>query len=126
MLGGGWGTQLTVPGCRDKWKEIWPKILSDHSAKASRTGKGVDQSILAAYVWSQLGGADEAFQHDSYTCRHFPGSVGWPTQREHGIKNYFGAIGMPSGVPKKKATLIGLFVSFLGPFLVRAISRHSA
>ena len=25
--------------------------------------------------------------------RHFPGSVGWPTQREHGIKNFFGAIG---------------------------------
>ena len=71
------------------------------------------KAILAAYVWSQLGGADEAFQHDSYTCRspslsehlkptlnfflfkfrHFPGSVGWPTQREHGIKNFFGAIG---------------------------------
>ena len=27
---------------------------------------------------------------------------------------------------EEKATLIGLFVSFLGPFLVRAISRHSA
>jgi len=93
MLGGGWGSQLTVPGSRHKWKEIWPKILSDNSAKASRTEKGVDQAILAAYVWSQLGGADEAFQHDSYTCRHFPGSVGWPTQREHGIKNFFGAIG---------------------------------
>ena len=27
------------------------------------------QSILAAYVWTQLGGPDRAFQHDSYTCR---------------------------------------------------------
>ena len=22
MLGGGWGTQLTAPGCRDKWKGL--------------------------------------------------------------------------------------------------------
>ena len=25
--------------------------------------------------------------------RQFPGSIGWPTQREHGAKNFFGAIG---------------------------------
>ena len=25
--------------------------------------------------------------------RQFPGSIGWPTKREHGAKNFFGAIG---------------------------------
>ena len=27
------------------------------------------KSLLAVYVWSQLGGPEQAFQHDSYTCR---------------------------------------------------------
>ena len=27
MLGGGWGTQLTAPGCRDKWKGFTPCVF---------------------------------------------------------------------------------------------------
>lgn len=39
---------------------------------------------------------------------HFPGSVGWPTKREHGEKNFFGAIG---GLTLEKVSYQQFFVA---------------
>ncbi len=44
--------------------------------------------ILKDYIWKTWG-KHSAVQHDSYTCAKFPGSMGFPTQRNMTIKNNY-------------------------------------
>ena len=30
--------------------------------------------------------------HDSYTCKYYPGTIGFPTKREEGVGNFIGSI----------------------------------
>ena len=43
-----------------------------------------DQKVLANYIWPKL--KNDVIQHDSYTCKRYPGSIPFPTQR---YKNEF-------------------------------------
>ena len=92
MLAGGWGARLTDDAVRSKWKSSWTHILKDRKAFSTKMDKGPDQDLLRDHVWRPWGSKD-AVQHDSYCCRSFPGSVGFPTQRKKEAYNFFGSVG---------------------------------
>ena len=89
LLGGGWGASLSKEGIRKKWENSWLKILNDSLTYSARTRKGTDQAILTRHIWSW----NIPLQHDSYTCNHYPGSIGFPTQRRDQDFNFIGAVG---------------------------------
>ena len=53
--------------------------------------KGPDQDILTRHVWPW--GQDMSLQHDSYTCKYYPGSIGFPTERKNEDHNFIAAVG---------------------------------
>ena len=91
LLGAGWGANLMGPGIRDKWRSSWKNILNHKVSFSSRRLKGPDQTILTRHIWSW--GKDMSLQHDSYTCKQYPGSVGFPTQRKNEEYNFIAAVG---------------------------------
>ena len=92
MLAGGWGARLTDPEIRQHWSSSWSKILKDQKAFATKKDKGPDQDILRSHVWNPWG-SKGCLQHDSYCCKRFPGSKGFPTQRIKEEFNFFGSVG---------------------------------
>ena len=92
MLGGGWGARLTDSKIREHWNSSWTKILNNPKAFSSKKDKGPDQDILRDNVWRPWGSMNSV-QHDSYCCRQFPGSIGFPTQRRNEAYNFFGSAG---------------------------------
>ena len=91
LLGASWGTDLTKQNARARWKKSWDKMLADPQAFADRGRKGPDQMILRKYVWNTWG-RSSSFQHDSYLCEQFPGSIGFPTQRLMEPNNYVASV----------------------------------
>ena len=91
LLGAGWGASLVKVGIRKRWKCSWQRILNDSLTYSARTIKGPDQIILTRYVWPWA--RNMSLQHDSYTCHHYPGSVGFPTQRRDEDYNFIAAVG---------------------------------
>ena len=66
--------------------KVFDKMLKKGSGRG-QTGKGLDQMLLAQYLWPEFG--PEAVQHDAYKCRQFGGRSGgemrpFPTQRISG------------------------------------------
>ena len=90
LLGGTWGARITDKTIRQKWKETWEGILEDKLAYAPRTAKGPDQDLLRDHVWSW--GKDVAMEHDSYRCKKYNNSIGFPTQRENEDSNFIGSV----------------------------------
>ena len=91
LLGAGWGASLLKDDIRDLWRSSWRNILNDTSTYSRRTVKGPDQTILTQHVWPW--GRNVSLQHDSYTCQHYPGSVGFPTERLDEEYNFIAAVG---------------------------------
>lgn len=101
LLGASWGTDLTKVNARGRWKKSWNKILQDPLTFADRSKKGPDQEILRKHVWLTWG-KKSSFQHDSYTCDKFPGSVGFPTPRIMEPNNYVASVFMDGEMISKK------------------------
>ena len=92
MLAGGWGTRLENPEVREHWRTSWQRMKKDPKAFSTKKDKGPDQDLLRDHVW-HVWGKNDAIQHDSYCCRSFPGSIGFPTQRKNESYNFFGSVG---------------------------------
>ena len=90
-MGGAWGANLTVPLVREKWKTVWPHMLTDKKINSSRNAWGIDQFLLRVHVWRAFEGPKNIYQHDSYHCEKFKGSSPWPTQRLMEFWNFVGA-----------------------------------
>ena len=90
LVGGGWGARMTDDN-REQWEDIWKDILEDPDTFADKWQKGQDQDILTSHVW--IPWIADMFQHDSYLCEDYPGSVGFPTQRKNESNNYILAVG---------------------------------
>lgn len=90
LLGASWAAQLSQANIREKWRRSWQKMLADPLCWAPASAKGPDQELLTKYIWSWA--RHMAVQHDSYTCHTFPGSKGFPTEREDGENNFVGAV----------------------------------
>ena len=86
MMGGMWGTRLTQPGVRQKWRSAWQRMRTDSVITVGRYS--YDQSMLELYVWPWA--RDDSLEHDSYTCHIFPRSVGFPTERRDEPENFVG------------------------------------
>ena len=85
---------------RSNWEQSWKGIISDSLAHSGVKEKGADQTLLTKHVWFKWGVGD-SIHHDSYTCRFFSGSTGWPTQRLNTTDhNFFGAVGKSSEIQK--------------------------
>lgn len=91
LLGASWGTDLTKDNARNRWKKSWQKIFKDPEAFAQRGRIGADQNLLKKYVWHPWGRASSV-QHDSYLCKYFPGSIGFPTRRKMEPNNYVASV----------------------------------
>ena len=68
-------------------------IQEDHSeilTEFCRFIKVHDQTLLAKYVWPWA--EKVSMQHDSFNCRMFPGSIGFPTPRRNTSNNFVGAV----------------------------------
>lgn len=76
-------------------------MLADPQTWADRSLKGPDQDILARYLWVGWG-KRMTLQHDSYTCSRFPGSIGFPTQREDGPNNFVASVVKEGNTMKQK------------------------
>ena len=78
---------------------IWKLILNDLLLFTWRFGRQQDQFILSMYVWKFFG-PEMSLQHDSYRCKRYKGSVGWPTQRLIEPNNIVGSIVKGNGTWK--------------------------
>ena len=90
LVGGGWGARLTD---REQWEIIWTEILEDSLTYSDRQKKGPDQYILTNHVWKvHFMSGSHIFQHDSYLCESYPGSIGFPTRRKKESYNFILAL----------------------------------
>eukprot|EP00090_Calanus_glacialis_P018459 TRINITY_DN28652_c0_g1_i1.p1 TRINITY_DN28652_c0_g1~~TRINITY_DN28652_c0_g1_i1.p1 ORF type:complete len:263 (+),score=43.27 TRINITY_DN28652_c0_g1_i1:109-789(+) len=80
LLGGMWGARLSVDRVRQQWQKSWKKIQEHRLAHSPRNATGPDQILLQHAVWKW--GRHDALEHDSYSCKEFPNSVGFPTERK--------------------------------------------
>ena len=92
ILGGAWGSNMTLNATKSKWKTAWSRMMNDEKIWSPRNAKGPDQILLTNHVWKVFEGAKNTFQHDSYLCKQYRGSVAWPTQRLTGPNNFVGSI----------------------------------
>lgn len=90
LLGAAWGARLTQQNLRNKWTKSWTKMLADPLCWRGRGDKGPDQELLSRHVWPWA--RHMATQHDSYTCRSFPNSIGFPTERRDEKNNFVAAV----------------------------------
>lgn len=91
ILGSGWGTWLKNNSVRNQWKEAWLKAKGDVQIMwAARGLTGPDQGFLRRYVWKWA--KKDALQHDAYSCKIFPGTVGFPTQRRNESNNFIASV----------------------------------
>ena len=83
--------QWLLMGFLRKFRRIM--ILKEHSeilTEFCRFIKVHDQTLLAKYVWPWA--EKVSMQHDSFNCRMFPGSIGFPTPRQNTSNNFVGAV----------------------------------
>ena len=83
--------QWPLMGFLRKFRRIM--ILKEHSeilTEFCRFIKVHDQTLLAKYVWPWA--EKVSMQHDSFNCRMFPGSIGFPTPRRNTSNNFVGAV----------------------------------
>jgi len=91
ILGSGWGTWLKNRKLRIQWREAWVKAKADAQVMwAARNSVGPDQGFLRRYVWPWA--KKDALQHDAYSCKTFPGTVGFPTQRRNATNNFIASV----------------------------------
>ena len=90
-MGGTWGARLSDPGAKQNWKKSWEKILESDEAYSPRSSYGDDQALLELYVWYPWAHKD-VIEHDSYNCRIYHNSIGFPTKRISGVNNFVGAL----------------------------------
>jgi len=87
ILGGTWGARLTSSKARQKWQKSWKMILKHKMAHSPRNATGPDQKLLQHGVWPLF--QQDSLQHDSYSCKTFADSVGFPTKRTGEKKGNF-------------------------------------
>ena len=91
ILGSGWGTWLRDDAVRNQWREAWGKAKDDAQVMwAARHLVGPDQGFLRRYVWRWA--KKDALQHDAYSCKIFPGTVGFPTRRKNETNNFIASV----------------------------------
>lgn len=89
VLGCGWGCKMTDM-VRLKWKTTWKKGFADKIVWANRYDWGPDQRFLSKYVWPWA--KKVSIGHDSYTCRSYPYTKGFPTQRKNEPNNFVASV----------------------------------
>ena len=77
-------TQTIISWFRKNIQRYWLNI------EYCRFIKVHDQTLLAKYVWPWA--EKVSMQHDSFNCRMFPGSIGFPTPRRNTSNNFVGAV----------------------------------
>ena len=93
IMAGMWGAALALPGARWRWNTTMAALLADSNSR--RGVYGTDQAALERHAWSWA--KDDSLQHDSYSCKLFNGTTGFPSQRIKEHENFVGsAVSMPS------------------------------
>ncbi|TRY79438.1 hypothetical protein TCAL_13182, partial [Tigriopus californicus] len=93
ILGGTWAAKLDVPPMRDLMKAVLTKMLKDKNAIDFGDHRGIDQDMLMKYAWPLVVKKGLVLAHDSYFCKKYPFSVGFPTQRTKSRPpNFVGAV----------------------------------
>ena len=91
ILGSAWGTWLKDEKVRTQWRDAWYRAKDDIEVMwAARNLTGPDQGFLRRYVWKWA--KKDALQHDAYSCKIFPGTVGFPTQRRNESNNFIASV----------------------------------
>ena len=89
LMGGTFGANLMGENVRKSWRSSWEKIINDKLTFTARKEKGPDQTLLTRHIWPW--GQNMSLQHDSYLCKKYTGSVGFPTERKNEDFNFIGA-----------------------------------
>ena len=104
ILGSGWGSKLVREETRMNWQKAWNSGFTDKLVWAKRNDYGPDQTFLqryifpfkknlksfikknCRYVWNWAKAS--SISHDSYTCKNYPRTKGFPTQRKNEPNNF--------------------------------------
>jgi len=90
ILGSGWGSKLVRVQTRMNWQKAWNSGFTDKLVWAKRNSYGPDQAFLSRYVWPWA--KKTSISHDSYTCKNYPRTKGFPTQRKNEPNNFVAAV----------------------------------
>ena len=109
ILGSGWGSKLVREETRMNWQKAWNSGFTDKLVWAKRNDYGPDQTFLKRYlhfllflicmyiffyiffknlryVWNWA--KESSISHDSYTCKNYPRTKGFPTRRKKEPNNF--------------------------------------
>lgn len=90
MLGSAWGVKLDKDYVRQKWRRAWRDGFQNEIMWKARNLTGPDQGFLQKYVWPWA--KKDSMQHDSYLCKKYSGTKGFPTQRKNESNNFMAAV----------------------------------
>lgn len=90
MLGSAWGVKLTSEAVRRNWRRAWSNGRKNPMMWKARNLTGPDQGFLQKYVWPWA--KKDSMQHDSYLCRKYAGTKGFPVQRKNQTNNFMAAV----------------------------------
>ena len=102
VLGSGWGVSLGTNNStvRSLMTESFKEASTDPLFWAPRNSYGPDQGFLKRYLWPW--GKWSALSHDSYTCKRFPRTSPFPTQRENVENNFVASVAEVKDVMKQE------------------------